>query len=84
MFTGFAHPFSMEAHGDSTDAIDHLRISAQQARAQSQYNYGVCLRNGEGVSVDFVQSAYYFKLAADQGDPREPLRIKLFEMNPSF
>jgi TPR repeat protein len=32
------------------------------------FNYGVCLRNGQGVAQDLVQGAHYFKMAADHSD----------------
>jgi TPR repeat protein len=31
-------------------------------------NYGICLENGEGVSIDLDGAAHYFKLSADQGN----------------
>jgi TPR repeat protein len=45
----------------------YYKLSADQGNALSQYNYGFCLREGEGVEQDFRMAAYYFKLSADQG-----------------
>jgi TPR repeat protein len=35
---------------------------------RSRYEYGICLWNRQGVSVDLIQSTNYFKLVADQAD----------------
>jgi TPR repeat protein len=43
-----------------------LRLAADQGIADAQFNYGICLTKGEGVSKDLQGAAYYFKLAADQ------------------
>jgi TPR repeat protein len=47
--------------------LDGLKRAADQGFALPPFNYGVCLYNGEGVSIDFGSAAHYFKLAADQG-----------------
>jgi hypothetical protein len=47
--------------------LDGLKRAADQGFALAPFNYGVCLHNGEGVSIDFGGAAHYFKLAADQG-----------------
>jgi TPR repeat protein len=44
-----------------------LKVAADQGDAVAQFNYGVCLKKGEGVQIDFKGAAHYFKLAADQG-----------------
>jgi hypothetical protein len=33
-----------------------------------QLNYGICLQNGKGVSIDMRRAVHYRNLAADQGD----------------
>jgi hypothetical protein len=44
-----------------------LKVAADQGIAAAQLNYGICLKKGEGVGIDFQGAAHYFKLAADQG-----------------
>jgi TPR repeat protein len=48
-------------HGDT------LAINSQHGSAVAQFNYGICLRKGDGVLIDLRGAAHYFKLAADQG-----------------
>jgi TPR repeat protein len=45
-----------------------LKFSADQGNADAQYRYGVCLREGIGISRDLQGAARYFKLSADQGN----------------
>jgi TPR repeat protein len=57
--------------GDSRRSIDSVaarrwKLAADQNIAAAQYDYGVCLQNGRGVSIDLVAAAKYLKLAADQ------------------
>ena len=49
-----ASPFDVKALADKGDA-------------EAQFNYGLYLENGYGVSVDLASAARYYKLAADQG-----------------
>jgi TPR repeat protein len=44
-----------------------FKLAAGQGLAEDQFNYGLCLHNGEGVSIDMRNAAHYFKLGADQG-----------------
>jgi TPR repeat protein len=44
-----------------------LKAAADQGFAEAQFNYGVCLCEAKGVSIDFGRAVHYFKLAADQG-----------------
>jgi hypothetical protein len=44
----------------------------------AQCNYGVCLTNGEGVSVDLISAAKYYKLAADQNDAMAQFNYGVF------
>ena len=48
-------------------SIHDIKLGADQGDAEAQFNYGLCLHYGSGVSVDVVSAARYFKLAADQG-----------------
>jgi serine/threonine protein kinase len=43
-------------------------MSADQGDAGGQYNYGICLKNGEGVAKDLKEAARYYKMSADQGN----------------
>jgi TPR repeat protein len=51
----------------STAAYSNLKLTADRRDAVAQYNYRICLQNGEGVSKDLKGAAHYFKVAADQG-----------------
>jgi TPR repeat protein len=33
-------------------AAYYLKLAADQGLAEAQFNYGMCLQNGEGVSID--------------------------------
>ena len=44
-----------------------VKARADQGDPEAQFNYGNCLKNGSGVSVDLAAAARYYKLAADQG-----------------
>jgi TPR repeat protein len=45
-----------------------LRLEVGQGNAEAQYNYGICLCDGRGVSVNHIEASRYFKLSADQFD----------------
>jgi TPR repeat protein len=45
----------------------YFRLAADQGYAKAQYDYGVCLATGEGVSTNLKESIRFFKLSADQG-----------------
>jgi TPR repeat protein len=47
-------------------AAKYYKLAADQNHARAQFNYGICLANGRGVSVDLIGAAKYYKLAADQ------------------
>jgi TPR repeat protein len=53
---------------DKSLAAHYFKLSADQGNAYGQCNYGVCLRDGDGVVMDKSLAAHYFKLSADQGD----------------
>jgi TPR repeat protein len=66
----FPFPDSSPAEGISNllrSNAQKLKVAADEANAVVQYNYGICLQNGKGVSIDFEGAAHYLKLAADQG-----------------
>jgi TPR repeat protein len=45
-----------------------LKQCADQGDTIAQCRYGLCLQDGEGVSIDLRNAAHYFKLSADQGN----------------
>jgi hypothetical protein len=47
-------------------AAKYFKLAADQNHARGQFNYGICLYNGDGVPNDLEGAAKYFKLAADQ------------------
>jgi TPR repeat protein len=42
-------------------------MAADQGDVQGQFNHGIFLKNGEGISRNFIEAAKYFKMSADQG-----------------
>jgi TPR repeat protein len=48
-------------------AAHYFKLAADQGIDVAQLNYGICLHNGEGVSIDLEGAVHYYKLAADQG-----------------
>jgi TPR repeat protein len=59
-------PATRESEEGSSRAHD-LQLTADQGNAAAHNNHGICLRNGDGVSINLRGAAHYFKLAADQG-----------------
>ena len=53
--------------------------AAKQGDAMSQFFYGVCFFNGQGVPQDFKQAAYWFKQAADQGNEQAKAALEKLE-----
>jgi TPR repeat protein len=49
-------------------AAHYFKLSADQGNAFGQCCYGICLRDGTGISQDLISAAHYFKLSADQGN----------------
>jgi TPR repeat protein len=47
--------------------VQHLKATADRGDAVAQNTYGICLKNGEGVSKDQKEAAHYFKLVSDRG-----------------
>jgi TPR repeat protein len=48
--------------------LTNLKQQADQGDAIAQWQYGLCLYDGKGVSIDMRNAAHYFKLSNDQGD----------------
>ena len=42
-------------------------MAAEQGHADAQYNLGVCLDNGEGVTEDKAEAVSWYRKAAEQG-----------------
>jgi TPR repeat protein len=51
-----------------TEAVENFKLAASCNDTMGQLRYGECLRDGIGGEQDRVLAAYYFKLAADQGN----------------
>jgi TPR repeat protein len=49
-------------------AADDSKLTADHENAVVQINYGICFRNGEGVSIHWREATRSHKLAADQGN----------------
>jgi TPR repeat protein len=53
--------------GVGPGAARYLKLAVDQGFAVGQYHDGLCLLNGEGVSINRCEASTYSKLAADQG-----------------
>ena len=49
------------------EKISQYRQAAEQGNADAQYNIGLCLYNGDGVSQDYKEAIRWFRKAAGQG-----------------
>jgi TPR repeat protein len=49
-------------------AAHYFKLAADQSHARAQFNYGIMLLCGQGISINKSLAAHYFKLSADQGD----------------
>jgi TPR repeat protein len=45
-----------------------MKQDADKGNAHSQFNYGNCLKKGEGVRKDLKEAARCYKMSADQGN----------------
>ena len=52
--------------------VARLLTLAEQGQAGAQYNLGVIYASGAGVPQDDAEAARWYRLAAEQGYPREP------------
>jgi len=57
----------LRAKGDLNDALDWDMKAAEQDWPKSQYNLGVCFRDGIGTSVDLEKSFFWYRKAAKNG-----------------
>ena len=48
------------------------RARAEEGVAEAQFNLGVMYAEGRGVPQDDAEAARWYRLAAEQGYPREP------------
>jgi TPR repeat protein len=48
--------------------LEIVRLLAERGNADCQCCYGLCLRDGIGISTDLKRAVHYFKLSADQGN----------------
>ena len=49
------------------DAVEAIRLAAEQGRASAQNNLGVMYENGLGIPQDETEAVRWYRLAADQG-----------------
>jgi len=54
-------------HSKHEEAVKRYRMAAEQGDASAQFNMGVMLANGQGVTKNEVEAVKYYRLAADQG-----------------
>jgi TPR repeat protein len=47
---------------DFQGAAHYFKLAADQGYAHAQFNYGMCLYQGEGVSINFQGTAHYSNL----------------------
>ena len=52
--------------------VTELRARAELGVAGAQFNLGVMYAEGRGVPQDDAEAARWYRLAAEQGYPREP------------
>ena len=57
----------LESTGDSESASTWYRRAAEQGVARAQYNLGVLLYQGRGVSKDHAEAVHWYTKAAEQG-----------------
>jgi TPR repeat protein len=57
--------------------VSLLQQQADQGDPQAQFNYRILLARGEGVSMNKLHAAHYFKLSADQGNAQAQLSYAL-------
>jgi TPR repeat protein len=65
----FQHLIHADAHSPHRAELHDPRANDLNA-AMAEFNYGMRLLNGDGVSLDLAEAAKYFKLAADQNVAR--------------
>ena len=49
------------------DAVEAIRLAADQGLADAQFNLGFRYADGRGVSQDYAEAVRWYRLAADQG-----------------
>lgn len=59
-------------------AISHIRLSSERGFAPAQRLLASCLLHGVGVDVDSAQALYWYKRAADQGEPASACMLAKF------
>jgi hypothetical protein len=53
--------------GDEKLAAQYYKLSADQGKAFGQFDYGLALKSGRGVSEDLDQARLYLKRCNDKG-----------------
>ena len=64
-----------------TKAVEWYEKSANLGHSNAMYNYGVCYKNGWGVTKDVNQAREWYTKAAAQGDAKA--KTKLDRLNAS-
>jgi len=66
---GCYHTMNLAPYKSDEEGAEHFRIAADSGMDDAQYNYGVCLLEGKGVSKNEVEGVSYLQMAADQDNP---------------
>lgn len=64
---------NIEEHENDEAVVARYRAAAEHGEVWAQYNLGVTYSNGDRLPKDKVQAAFWFKKAAEQGDPASRL-----------
>jgi TPR repeat protein len=51
------------------ETVKYFKLAAVQHHADCQLMYGVCLHEGDGVSVSHIEAAKYYELAGNENVP---------------
>jgi hypothetical protein len=63
----FAASHGRESGQNFVKAAEDFRVTADRGCSSAQVNYGLCLKEGDGVAKNVAEVGRYFKMAADQG-----------------
>ncbi len=69
------------ARGEYELALDIFLPLAKQDNMAAQYNLGQMYRKGNGMAVDFVEAARWYRLAAAQGDAQSQYNLGVMYYN---
>ena len=64
----FEEPYYQQESEDRVRlAARYFKLAADQGHAPAQFQYGLCLKEGEGVPCDLSAAARYFMMVIEQG-----------------